>query len=304
MENRLKRGGIVGPLLLITLGVLFLLNNFGLVPWNIWYLLVDLWPLLLIAIGLDILIGRQSALGSLVVAVITLILFAGGIWYVSSQTLAPESQTAISYDLGGAQQGDVQIDTSVGTLQLGPSTDPGRLIEGEVALAAGERLREDSSHNGETAVYKLSSERPGGVVLPPFSRQRSIWDLRLNDSIPLQLRVSAGVGNSTLRLERLTLTALEMHTGVGTMTVTLPRQGHFSANIDGGIGRVVVRIPAEMAARIQADTGLGGLDIDDSFQRTGENVYVSAGYENAQSRVDLTVSGGIGQIVVTEVASE
>ncbi|MFQ6054488.1 MAG: LiaI-LiaF-like domain-containing protein [Methanosarcinales archaeon] len=46
-----KRSGITFPLILITIGVIFLLNNFGFIPYDIW----DLWPLILIIIGLGML---------------------------------------------------------------------------------------------------------------------------------------------------------------------------------------------------------------------------------------------------------
>ena len=59
-----RRGGFVWPLVLISLGAIFLLNNFNVLSWDVWDLIWRLWPVLLVAIGLDILFGRRSVLGS------------------------------------------------------------------------------------------------------------------------------------------------------------------------------------------------------------------------------------------------
>ena len=59
-----RRGGLVGAAILVTLGVVLLLNNLGYLGWGVWETLGHLWPLLLIAIGLDLMIGRRSILGS------------------------------------------------------------------------------------------------------------------------------------------------------------------------------------------------------------------------------------------------
>jgi len=48
---------IVGPIILIALGLLFLLSNLGWIP-HIGQLLVTWWPLILIVVGVSMLIER------------------------------------------------------------------------------------------------------------------------------------------------------------------------------------------------------------------------------------------------------
>ena len=45
------------PLFLIVIGVILLLNNYGLITVNIWNLLATYWPVLLILYGLSLLSG-------------------------------------------------------------------------------------------------------------------------------------------------------------------------------------------------------------------------------------------------------
>lgn len=51
--------GIFGGIILITVGIIFLLNNFGLLPWSVWSILWRFWPLFLILGGLEILLGNN-----------------------------------------------------------------------------------------------------------------------------------------------------------------------------------------------------------------------------------------------------
>src|SRR6188472_3261560 len=49
---------IAGPVILIAAGIVLLLNNLDILPWAIWGDLWRLWPLALIVIGLDLILGK------------------------------------------------------------------------------------------------------------------------------------------------------------------------------------------------------------------------------------------------------
>ncbi len=53
----MRSRSIVGPIILIALGLLFLLSNLGWIP-HIGQLLVTWWPLILIVVGVSMLIER------------------------------------------------------------------------------------------------------------------------------------------------------------------------------------------------------------------------------------------------------
>src|SRR3990167_5009756 len=61
-ETKRSRKSIsLGPVVLIVLGIIFLLNNFGILPWEIWQNIWKFWPILLILFGIEVLLGRNSA---------------------------------------------------------------------------------------------------------------------------------------------------------------------------------------------------------------------------------------------------
>jgi hypothetical protein len=66
---------ILLAVILIIAGIIFLLNNFGILPWQIWNLIWRFWPLALVLWGLQIIFGK-SFLGRLVVTLVGLALVA------------------------------------------------------------------------------------------------------------------------------------------------------------------------------------------------------------------------------------
>src|SRR3989304_2243504 len=84
MSDETHRGGLVCPLILIPIGAIVLLNNVGVTTIGIWETIVRGWPLLLIAIGIDLLIPRRSALASVVTLIVILVVLVGGRVLVST----------------------------------------------------------------------------------------------------------------------------------------------------------------------------------------------------------------------------
>lgn len=66
------------PLAFICVGAVMLLSNLGYLPNFSWAALWRLWPLILIGMGIDALIGRQTRLGSVVGTLLVLALLAAG----------------------------------------------------------------------------------------------------------------------------------------------------------------------------------------------------------------------------------
>ncbi len=57
----MTRPGILGPLLLITAGLILLADNLGYVSVSIWSVLWDYWPVVLILIGLDVIVSHTES---------------------------------------------------------------------------------------------------------------------------------------------------------------------------------------------------------------------------------------------------
>lgn len=295
----LRRGGMAGPLLLVAAGVIFLLHNLGLISWSLGDVLWRLWPVLLIAIGVDLLIGRRvgALLSALLIVGVVAVVVAGTFWYVGPRAgVGVGTDTTFSQPLANAERGQIELDIGVGVLNVGALEDSAELIAATFTLPENERVLREAIMRGDTAVVTLRSEnRQWSGPLPRDADYR--WAVNLAPGVPLDLGIKTGVGNAVIDLSQLAITNLRMETGVGSTTVTLPATGRFSAQINQGIGKIALIVPEGMALRLQGDTGIGSFDVPAGYRHSG-NVYTSPGYDTATDRIDLKVSGGIGNVSV------
>jgi hypothetical protein len=281
------------PILLIALGFLILLVNSGLISWRSLLGLLQLWPLVLVAIGLDLLLRGRYRLYIVAATVAVGVLFSTGVMTLPGA--APAQAHQISQSLAGAQRAEVLLRGGVGELRVTSLTGSSALVEGTVRTGQGERLLESFSSSAGVARYSLGSEQRGGSFITVG--RGSSWELGLNAAIPLTLSIQTGVGRSLLELSDLQLARLALTSGVGATTITLPRQGDYEVIINAGVGATTVRIPAGVAARLEIYRGLGGVSVRGDLEQRG-NVYESPGYATATDRATVRIRGGLGAISV------
>ncbi len=63
--NKNQEKDTLGALILVAVGIILLLNNFGILPWSVWNVLFKFWPLILISVGLKTAFGEKSIIYTL-----------------------------------------------------------------------------------------------------------------------------------------------------------------------------------------------------------------------------------------------
>jgi hypothetical protein len=298
-ERRPKRIDILGPVLLIAIGIILLLNTMGILEWSVWWRLIRLWPVLLIAAGLELLLGRRSVWGSLLAALLLLAVIGGAVWLSVDGSLEARGLETrqIRQALEGATEAEVFIDPGVGILRLEALPEAADLVQGTIRLTAGEEIAEDATTSGQRIRYELDSLKESWTVpLGGWNSQR-IWDLGLTPGAALDLEAHLGAGEALLDLSGLDLSDLQANVGAGRIEVTLPAEGRFQATIEEGLGQIVILVPQGMELHIEGDLGLVVRDVPDGYQE-GEDTITSPGYAGAENRVQLTVDQGIGQLEI------
>ena len=231
-EQKRKRNDQTGAYILIGLGAILLLVN----VFNI--NLSQLWPLMLVAIGLYMLFGRNNL----------------------SSTAHSERFRA---PVAGAESADYGLHLSVGEATIAPLANSDELIDADLTYVgdidfdvAGEahrtvRLRQA----GEPTLAWLNWINPanwfGGI-------ERYHWQIGLNPAIPARLSIHAGVGTADLQLSDFSVTELELQCGAGEVTGTLPQSADgYHAQIQGGLGSVKLNIPANTSVDLDIQGGVG-----------------------------------------------
>jgi hypothetical protein len=299
--KRRRRSSVILPVILILLGVLLLLHNLGLVDWNIWTAIARFWPLILIALGLELILGRGSVSTSIIIIIILIIIAGSGLALRSPTARGAITRTRVQRPLSGATSADIEIKMGVGTLYLSSLQDSSDLISGTVDTAVGEWLTEDFKIVADKAHLVLGTENRNVFFdfnFFGFGRQPvRNWELMLSEEIPISLNIHTGVGEARIDLERVLATDVEVRTGVGITDLTLPATGHAKVTLSGGVGETVIRIPKGVAASIRTKTGIGSVQVYGNYARIN-NEYISPDFDTAENRIELEVKGGVGSIEI------
>ena len=163
-----RRRGLVGPVILIAIGIIFLLQNLDLLPWDVWTVIWRGWPAILILVGLDMLIGRRSGWGTFIVLVLAALL----IWAViSGAGRGGGGTTTIPFaqKLEGATSAEVRIASGIASLRIEASDDRDALAEGTIQETSLHPVTRSFQKSGETAgrvgqEVKEGSRKVGDVV--------------------------------------------------------------------------------------------------------------------------------------------
>lgn len=287
-EKKPSRNNVL-PIILIVAGILLLLGNLN---WGVFWGILQLWPLILVGIGVDILLAGRYRLVIIVVTVLLGVLFYTGA--VRFPGMQPGQTHQIEQTLNNASRAVVHLQPSVGelTIEVAPLTN---LMEGTIKTGNGEQLIQDFRVSNDRAFFNLESKQQGTTV-NSMGRDR-VWNLTLTNRVPLELRIDSGVGETHLNLRTLQLEKLELHAGVGELSVTLPENGRYEASVNAGVGTTTLTIPEGVAARMTVSRGLGGVNVHSTFNQDGD-VYTSPDYATAESRVTLNVSSGVGEVSI------
>jgi len=301
MDTHHDRGGLVGPILLIGLGVTFLLTNLGMLSSSIWGVLLRIWPVILIAVGIDLLIGRRSLLGRVLALVLILGVMAGGLWLGgvrigSIQRGQPLESESVTQALGGATRGVVSVDPAIGVLQVGAlKAGSANLAEGQIALPRGAEVTKLAAVTGKTASLRL--QMSGSWFGPSFNVDDSMkWTLDLSRDVPLDLQFNVIAGQGLLDLSQLKVDELNVNSVFGQTKVTLPA-GNYRAEVSGVFGQTIVTVPSNAGVKVKVSAVFGSSSVPAGYRRQGDWFY-SPNYDSASSKIELTANEVFGQVTV------
>ena len=300
--EKTQKGSIVLPIILIILGVLLLLNNFGLLDWNVWTMVSRFWPVILIVLGFELILGRGTISKSIIFIIIIMIIFS----LISYHPIAKRDviHRKIERPLHNITSAKIEINMGVGTLQLDSLSDPKMLITGTADTTTGEQLDEEFLITGDEARFTLSARQqnflPYMNVFGSNTKLPKKWNLLLNPSIPLDLNIQTGVGKADINLEHIIAPTINIKTGVGKTELILPASGHSNVVLSGGVGESIIYIPKNSSARIHTQTGVGSVQVNGDYIRNNDE-YISPDFAASENRIELNIKSGVGNIYISSL---
>lgn len=204
--------------------------------------------------------------------------------------LQTDTQTVAA---GGAERVDVNLEMGAGELRL-TSAKQDALLDATFRYNR-PRLKPEVDYHvaGSTGLLRVGRRHHDGFS---FGHVRNEWDLRLGQSLPVDIRVNLGAGESKLDLRGLQISGVDIDMGVGEMTLDLqgPHARSFDVKINGGVGSGRIYLPADVGVRARVQGGIGSVDVH-GLSKQGR-VYTNDAYGKSPVTIDVDINAGIGSL--------
>jgi hypothetical protein len=259
----MRRGEVVWGGVLVLLGVLFFLKAAGYLAGDVmsWF-----WPLLIIALGAWILIGRTG--------------------YGQRNSRVER----ISIPLQSATSASLAIHHGAGRIDLRSGADPGDFL----TVISGAGTKHSERLSGNTLEVRVEA---GPGLMPFVGQDGDAWEYpgeyRLNPETPTALSIESGASRLDLDLTDLSLSSLRCEAGASRLSMNLPsRAKDLKVSIEAGAARIELHVPSALALRLHSRS-IGSTAVDDSrFPQVERGIYQSPNFDSAADRAYVTVEGG------------
>ena len=287
------------PAILILVGVFALLVNSGVISTDRLSLLADLWPVILIVIGLELLARRAlpGQAGDVAAVLIVLLAAGGAIAYVA---LAPNPGATGKLDssaaVGSLDHATLEIDAGGATITVtGTSSLEGDLYHAHITYSGPKPEVSLDRSNGNLTISQ------GNKGFGVFQTRRFTVDLQINSSVPWTITSNGGASTETFRLASVPLRSMDINAGASREDITLGKpSGVVPIIINGGALTVNLHRPAGTGASVTVSGGAVSLDFDGDQNHAIGTLQQSTGNQADMYRVE--VSGGACTVTMDQTA--
>lgn len=292
-------GSLFWGSLVILAGVLLLLDNLDVINLDfseIW----QLWPVVLIAIGVSLLPlkGWLAVLVNVVLigAVLAAVLYVstGG---TDGRLVSNSRETTQTQQVaGGARSAEVAIKIGAGELDV-DSTDDGELVEAELTTDS-DRLQLNKTSQVTDGRQKVTLEVESDGR--PWSHlRRNSLEVSLSEKLPLSLNIDAGAASVSGDLSQLQLEALELSAGASSIELTLgSRVKDQTVTLGTGASSVSLRLPRDAGVKVLSDSGLTSVNFD-GLDKISDGRYQSADFDSAERKITINARMGVSSFTIS-----
>lgn len=294
----MRNGAIFWGVILILIGVLFILQNFGLVVFD-WSDIARWWPLLLIYWGIMAMTDRPGArwlglfLFFLVAASLVLLSVQNG--WADRPEIATD-QTLNESLKEGVTNASLLLQSGAGQFTINSVTGSD-LVTAKSNTSFGE-YQLATTYTGSQASAVLSLNQTNRHPNPMMGHMRNDLTVSLNTAPIWDITVESGASSIDLNLANLAVDNLVVKSGASAVEVALgDKSANSKVEIKTGASSVSLVIPTTVGAQITAASGLSSRDFS-GFDAIGDNVYQTKDYSSAAKKMDIRLDAGVSSLEV------
>jgi hypothetical protein len=289
-------GRILLGLILVLIGGIYFLKTTGLVDIQLNIDIWQLWPLLIVFVGLSMM-NLRGWLGILIGVIIAVMiigaLFLAFFYKGNLRGGDPKDPTRkeIAIERGSnASAANVSIKFGAGSINIkGGSTD--KMLTG---LFESSFSNLDISEQTGAGAQRILLKSTGRV--PVFNKAINNLDVVLNESVPMSLFVETGASASNIDLRNVITESLNIHTGASSLDLFLGnKQKESKVEVDAGASSLNIILPKGVGAKLNIDSALVSRAID-GFTKIDSKNWETADYSKAEKKIDIRINTGVSSL--------
>jgi len=304
--GRMRNGAI-----LIAAGIVLLLNTTGHLFWSVWLRIFSLWPIALIAIGIELLF-KKTRLSFL--TILSPLLFLAAIlgpafFYESDLGIIYRASHTYNWseDLDSAlTEANVTIRMNAGNLVITSSTD--ELISAELDYFTRKPLviYEHTSLNRSATVKITDRERKwfGRSLSKGWFKsgwEEKNWEIELTDRIPIDLRIYLKASQADLDFSELKIRDFDLEAKASDVDIKIgDLVEEITARIESKVSKLSLSLPEDMGLKIENHTNLSSTSFSWLTLKETDNTYQTPDFDQASRKLTLYLEGSLTRLKINQ----
>ena len=280
---------------LLSIGIIWVLVNFGIIDWSIFNAVYTLWPLIFVAIGVNIIFINNEIVKAVTwLLLLTVLVFYGYYTVGNIHSGEPVKSSYFAIEkLPEIERGELKL--SLGFVNLDIGSNSKNLMDGTFS-DPNIFNTVDYKDGKKTAVVSFTQKNkypfPKGINTNDYDGKLSI-----NDGVIWDISAKLGAANGVIDMSALKIGTFDADIGAGNLKLIFG-DNYESTNvkIDAGAAKLDLVVPASAGVRIRTEGLLGKEDLDDLNWEKNGGYLTSPNYNEAESKINMDITMGVGEL--------
>jgi hypothetical protein len=299
-----KKNGSTGiGIAFIAAGLFLIAYKFGLIDFRLFWSAVNLWPLLLVVIGISMIFKKTPW-----IKVVTWILFIAVVvlysyYFDSNITIfgrnfsgdIQQQEQIIEYH-SDVKFGELRLNLGAGQLNI--SSGDGYLIESKFPKEI-TKVKDSVLNNRRVFIYETISNS-NFIKHGTIGTDGHEYIFKLNEKVVWDIDVDMGAVDAKLDMRDIVFDGLDIDIGAGQLDLYLDEiDENVSVSIDSGVSDIDIYIPKDTSVKLKYDGGIKDIDfIGMHYKKDGEFYYSEDYLKDVYYYIDINT--GIGNLSIRE----
>lgn len=263
--------------------------------------ILDLWPLILIILGINIIFKKES-LNSILWLLFLLVLVVYSLFVIQDDNL--------SRPFNIVDQGfNNSIGEEIVTMDMDDSVEKGRLHLDIGATNFQVNFTDDYLINlVQDGSFDYRTDNKEGIENIFLSNESNFlkrntsrrFQIDLNKDIPWDFHMDIGAGSGELNLQEIRVEEIDLDMGAGNLEIFFGDKGEkIFIDVDAGASKIRFKIPKDVGLKIDYQGGLNSTNFDDlALINLGNGSYISEDFNSSTTKFEIDLDMGVGSFYI------